>query len=208
MRIVCISDTHTAHNIMTYPIPDGDVLVHAGDFTNIGHYQDVVDFNEWIRKFPHAHKVVVAGNHDICFTIDRELAKAYLFDCTYLQDSSVVIDGFLFYGSPWQPRFYEWAFNADRGPDLAEKWARIPEDVDVLITHSPPKGIGDISSRGNRFGCEDLLQRVIHLNPLLHIYGHNHEGYGKREVGGTIFVNCSICTKDYHPTNTPIVVDI
>jgi Icc-related predicted phosphoesterase len=102
----------------------------------------------------------------------------------------------------------DWAFNLQRGPALREKWALIPEGTDVLITHGPPFGILDWTARGERVGCEDLLEAVRRVKPRLHVFGHIHEGYGEHEQDGTRFVNASICTEAYQPTNAPIVVDV
>ena len=159
MRIVCISDTHKLHYEIKYPVPDGDVFIHAGDFTNVGELSDVIDFNGWLKSLPHQHKIVIAGNHDLCFESSPAKAIPLLEDCIYLQASSVVIEGKLFYGSPWQPRFRDWAFNLDRGEDLAEKWALIPTNTDILITHCPPSGILDRSQSGESLGCSDLSKR-------------------------------------------------
>ena len=49
------------------PIPDGDILIHAGDFTRCGHLQEVRDFNTWLGTLPHKHKIVIAGNHELSF---------------------------------------------------------------------------------------------------------------------------------------------
>ena len=100
-----------------------------------------------------------------------------LTNCTYLQDSSTEIYGLKIYGTPWQPKFCGWAFNLERGQELCEKWDKIPEDTDVLITHTPPVGYGDLCSTGIRAGCVDLLMSVQQrVKPKYHIYGHIHEG--------------------------------
>ena len=103
-----------------------------------------------------------------------------LTNCTYLQDSSTEIYGLKIYGTPWQPKFCGWAFNLERGQELCEKWDKIPEDTDVLITHTPPVGYGDLCSTGIRAGCVDLLMSVQQrVKPKYHIYGHIHEGIRK-----------------------------
>lgn len=83
-----------------------------------------------------------------------------------------------FYGSSWQPWFYDWAFNLQRGTEIRAKWEQIPIDTDVLITHGPPYGFGDRITRGEHVGCLDLLDAVVKIQPRLHIFGHIHEGYG------------------------------
>ena len=63
-RVVAISDTHALHGSMYYPIPDGDILVHAGDFTNVGEIYDVRRFANFLHNLPHKRKIIIAGNHD------------------------------------------------------------------------------------------------------------------------------------------------
>ena len=203
MRLVCISDMH-GYKI---PIPDGDVLICAGDYLRTESLLELEAFNLWLGTLPHRHKIVIAGNHDFVFEKHLEVARAALTSAIYLQDSEVVIDGVRFYGSPWQPEFFSWAFNLPRGQKIADKWAMIPNNTDVLITHGPPNGILDKVQRGH-VGCEELLKVVQAVKPSLHIFGHIHEGYGQVEIGETLFVNASICTDRYKPTNQPICVDI
>ncbi len=207
MRIVCISDTHGLHDQVT-DIPPGDILVHAGDITNHGELDQVRSFNDWIGRLPHTHKLVIAGNHDFCFENDADVSEALLTQCTYLRDSVAVIEGIHFYGSPWQPWFYDWAFNLRRGPDIRQKWELIPPDTDVLITHGPPQGHGDMTQGGEAAGCKDLLELIAQRAIGTHIFGHIHEGYGITQKDGTRYVNASTCTLAYNPTNPPIVIDI
>jgi Icc-related predicted phosphoesterase len=125
----------------------------------------------------------------------------------YLQDEPVEIEGLKFYGSPWQPWFLDWAFNLERGESLRKVWARIPEDTDVLVTHGPPHGILDRTTRGEPVGCEDLRARVEELRTPLHLFGHIHEGYGTERRGQTLFVNASSCTVSYRPLQAPVILD-
>ena len=187
MKLVIVSDTHGYHRNMT--IPAGDVYVHAGDLTTMGSLENAAELNDYLGALPHPHKVVIAGNHDWCFEREPERAQALMTGAIYLQDESVTIDGIKFYGSPWQPWFYDWAFNLKRGKDIAEKWAMIPEDTDVLVTHGPPRGFGDRTFDGRNEGCDDLLVRVRQIKPKLHIFGHIHEAAGQWEEGGTTFIN-------------------
>lgn len=225
MRIVCISDTHN-RQLKDLKIPDGDILIHSGDFSDTGTESNVEQFKQFLLALPHKHKIVIAGNHDLSFDketypstwkrfghsrqFDSDALKATLSSvCTYLEDTSVEINGVKIYGSPWQPTFCDWAFNIERGPPIAAKWDAIPTGVDILITHGPPIGHGDLCSGGNRAGCVDLL-RVIQsrVKPKFHIFGHVHEGYGSTTDGTTVFINASTCTFKYKPTNPPVVFDI
>ena len=206
MKLIAIADTHGFHRSLE--IPDGDILVHAGDLTRHGSLEDVLEFNDFLGTLPHPHKIVIAGNHDLCFENHRKACEGLLTNCIYLQDKEVVIDGVKFYGSPWQPWFYDWAFNLERGSEIRAKWELIPKDTDVLITHGPPYGIGDLTTRGENTGCADLLDVVEETKPKLHIFGHIHEGYGVTANRETTFINASSCDHQYQPNNEPIVYEL
>ncbi len=205
MKIVCISDTHNY-----YPeVPDGDVLVHAGDITMVGKYSRLREFNDWLGTLPHKHKLIIAGNHDLSFEDDTEKAESIITNGTYLCDKDVVIDGVKFWGSPWQPWFNDWAFNVPRGSNsLKAVWDKIPDDTDVLITHGPPYGILDRTLEGDLVGCDLLLARVKEVKPKFHIFGHIHEEYGVTVRDGTTFINASIMNREYKPGNSAIVAGI
>ena len=204
MRIVCISDTHEQHERIV--VPNGDMLICAGDVTANGSTIALQRFGRWMQQQPHAHKILIAGNHDWCF--ERNGQSLLPPDIHYLQDSAIVIAGLRVWGSPWQPRFYDWAFNLDRGPQLAAKWALIPADTDILVTHGPPMGTLDLTPRGDRAGCEALAARLEHLRVRLHVFGHIHHSYGVVERGGRISVNASICDEGYRAANAPVVVEL
>jgi Icc-related predicted phosphoesterase len=87
-------------------------------------------------------------------------------------------------------------------------WAKIPDQVDVLITHGPPANILDLTFLGQHVGCPQLLQRIKQIKPRLHVFGHIHEGYGREEQDSTIFVNASTCNLRYKPSQPPIIVDL
>jgi Icc-related predicted phosphoesterase len=218
MDIVCISDTHSLHCDIAGGVPDGDVLVHAGDHTGANTRGSTEDFLEWFALQPHRHKVFIAGNHDRYFEEDPEWCASLIPDgVTYLQDSGVEIDGVKFWGSPWQPEFCDWHFNLPRGgSELVQAWAKIPSDTDVLITHGPPKGTLDLCPahparfRGEmvNVGCEHLATALERVQPKIHIFGHIHEGYGIVEANGRITVNASSVTGRYRPLNPAIKVAI
>lgn len=206
MRIVAVSDTHNVASHLT--IPDGDVLVHAGDSTYNGKVQEIVAFNAWLGTLPHRHKIIISGNHDWLFQRDLGLARGLMTNAIYLGDSGVKLNGVQFWGSPWQPWFYDWAFNAQRGGDIKRYWDLIPTDTQVLITHGPPMGIRDQCRRDERVGCEELHDAVFRIKPKVHIFGHIHEGYGVEEHDGIRFVNASSCDENYKPVNEPIIIDL
>lgn len=210
MKLVCLSDTHSLHRRLV-DIPEGDVLIHAGDSLGQGTLDNLENLNDWLGELPHRHKIVIAGNHDWAFQEIPELARATLTNALYLEDSGVEIEGVRFWGSPWTPAFLDWAFMLERGQPLHEKWKQIPDNTDVLITHGPPKGIGDEVDMGfgvENVGCLDLLARVEKLSLKAHIFGHIHEGYGVEKKGVTQMVNASTCTVRYEPTNPPVVLEL
>eukprot|EP01064_Diplonema_japonicum_P020110 TRINITY_DN2915_c0_g1_i1.p1 TRINITY_DN2915_c0_g1~~TRINITY_DN2915_c0_g1_i1.p1 ORF type:complete len:285 (+),score=32.37 TRINITY_DN2915_c0_g1_i1:86-940(+) len=231
LRVVCVSDTHTKTDDMqlvyNVPIPDGDILIHAGDFSNTGELKDIVDFNKWLNAQPHKHKIVIAGNHDTSFDVanydniwssfhstkqDPAECRSLLIDndsVTYLENSSCVVEGLTIWGSPWTPRFHDWGFNATRGEPCAEIWRDIPVDTDILITHGPPLGHGDLCFGNHRAGCLDLFRELTtRVHPYLHVFGHVHEGYGVTTNGKTLFANASTCNFRYKPKNPPLVFDV
>lgn len=210
MRLVCVSDTHSLHRRIP-EIPEGDVLIHAGDCLGAGTLDNVEDLNDWLGTLPHRHKIVIAGNHDAAFQETPDLAQRALTNAIYLEDSGVEIEGNHFWGSPWTPPFMDWWFMLDRGQPLHEKWRQIPGNTDVLITHGPPQNIGDEVNMGFRcqnVGCIDLLHRIDQLKLKAHIFGHIHEGYGEYMRGETRLINASTCTVRYAPTNPPIVLEL
>ena len=144
IRIVAISDTHSRHQQIN--VPDGDILIHAGDATMAGGVAEIAAFDHWLGTLPHPVKLFCAGNHDLLFERNPALARGLITNATYLQDELIEALGLRIYFSPWQPRFFDWAFNLDRGAALRAKWDLIPWPLDVLVTHGPPMGILDAAS--------------------------------------------------------------
>lgn len=209
MRFVAFSDTHGFHD--DTHLPQGDVLLFAGDICGWSEgMTEIEQFGAYLAKQPHAHKIVIAGNHDWAFQRNREAAVAALGDVHYLQDDEVTIDGVKIYGSPWQPEFFNWAFNLPRGPELAKVWAKIPEDTQILVTHGPPYEVLDKTTDNRFVGCRELRKRVAALTELkAHVFGHIHEAYGCETVGKTTFYNASICDRGQREAiNPPWVFEI
>jgi len=206
IKFVCLSDTHGRHNKID--IPNGDVLLFCGDFFNFGNLEELYDFNTFLGKLPHTYKIVIAGNHDQLFEKNRTLGESFLTNAIYLQDSFVVINKIKIYGSPWQPRFLNWAFNLDRGQKLQEKWDMIPHDVDILMTHSPPYKCGDKTIDNKYCGCKELRKVIEKIQPKYHIFGHIHEGYGKYKIKKTIEINASALNHQYKYTNKCIIFNL
>ena len=226
-RFVCISDTHGLTHKLPKALPEGDVLLHAGDFSNTGLPKEVDKFLAFLSEQPHSKKIVIAGNHDLTFDVEnyprlwRRFGHTQQFDCEtlkkkvyeasgvfYLEDSGTQINGIHIWGSPWQPEFCGWAFNLTRGDACQSKWDLIPDGVDILMTHGPPLGHGDTLQNGGRSGCVNLLHTIQQrIRPKYHVFGHIHEGYGQTTDGRTVYVNASTCNFLYRPINPPIVFD-
>lgn len=188
-RLVALADTHGYHAKLN--VPDGDVLIHAGDLTQRGTLPQLEAVADWLRALPHRHKVIIAGNHDFALQRDAANARALFHGLTFLEDELATVDGLRVWGSPWQPWFHDWAFNLRRGAAIDEKWKLIPAGVDVLVTHGPPHGYGDVVWSGERVGCEDLTRHLDRVKPRLHFFGHIHEDRGVWTRGETRIVNCS-----------------
>jgi predicted phosphohydrolase len=207
LRLVCMSDLH--HIKHDFPVPDGDVLIIAGDVCGYGRLSELEEFDQFLAGLPHSHKLLIAGNHDWPFvSVNSSEAGQLVKNATYLQDAGIEIGGLQFWGSPWQPWFLDWAFNLPRGPELAAIWKKIPDDTDVLITHTPPYGILDRLISGKHAECADLVHALARVKPKVHVFGHIHEAYGRVEQDGTIYVNASVRNFRYQLVNPPIVVDL
>jgi Icc-related predicted phosphoesterase len=209
MKLALISDTHS--QLDKVKLPDADILLHAGDATYRGDIRELAKFNEDLGKIKDKYKhgiFFTPGNHDGLFEENLSFAKKLITNATVLVDESITIEGKVFYFSPYQPEFCDWYFNLPRGAALKAKWDLIPNSTDVLITHGPPKGILDLCPDGFRAGCEELWKRVIEVKPQIHLFGHIHFSYGMQLFDGITFVNASICTESYTPTNKPIVVEL
>jgi hypothetical protein len=228
MIVTFISDTHNKHNQITEDLPGGDLLIHSGDISSMGYHHELKAFYEWFDNIPnYTTKVFIAGNHDWGFLDARryifhkeahipqrtqELIDSYPH-IPYLQDQPLQVQvqdqTVNLYGSPWQPEFFNWAFNLPRnGEGLREKWANIPSDTDILITHGPAYGYLDkVIGRTDNLGCELLADRIKEISPKIHVCGHIHSGYGYTYDGNTHYVNASILDEGYNFTNRPLTIN-
>ena len=219
MKITLISDTHTRHHEITQDLPGGDLLVHTGDLMNSGrNIEDIKSFCKWFDSLDqYTHKVFIAGNHDKMFQDDPERALEIVNsykNIIYLQDNWVEVGSedkmVKIYGSPWQPWFYDWAFNLPRnGMGLAAKWEAIPDDTDILLTHGPAFGILDtvVGRAYDNLGCELLTERLERLQPKIHVCGHIHTGYGYDFKNGTHHFNAAVLDEQYDYTQVPKTID-
>jgi Icc-related predicted phosphoesterase len=204
VRIVLMGDTHGQHR--TLHVPDGDILIHAGDFTLFNQNRDLVrDFNLWLFKLPHTRKYAIPGNHDFKFADPkwRRLISA----ATLLLNEGIVRDGIRIWGSPLTPSNFE-SFGATSEADCGRIFSRIPAGTDLVITHGPPYGILDVAGSGNRHqGCTHMLAAIRRVRPALHVFGHIHESYGMASVDGTVFVNAALAGPGYRLVRQPIVIE-
>ena len=215
MKITLISDTHNKHKFVTNDLPGGDLLIHAGDISSMGYEHEIREFCKWFNNIDnYTHKVFIAGNHDWGFQNNVEIVKEILNfyeNITYLQDNSTLLgeDMVSVYGSPWQPEFYNWAFNLPRqGVELKEKWDNIPNNTDILITHGPAYGYVDkVIGRTENLGCELLTERIKELKPKIHVCGHIHTGYGYTFDGDTHYINASVLNESYVYYNKPLTIE-
>lgn len=257
VRLAFISDTHGMHGkIEPESIPmDTDILVHCGDLTNVGEPDQIASFVDWAAALPCKPEavVVIAGNHDISLDkngfddrkkrfmprvmwgkvsvadteqlLRSEAAKRARIH--YLNNESVTVMGYKFFGSPESAFFFDWAFNLGRGEPAKALYRTIPDDTDILLTHGPPVGHGDETSRGMLTGDVNLLKEIEgRVRPLISAFGHIHEGYGvtasgplsgaegvtseeaRVGPGRVTYINASTCTLGYVPSQPPIVVDL
>lgn len=191
IRVVCLSDTHCQ---VPENVPNGDLLIHAGDLTQAGTPAELQAQIDWLNSLPHAHKVVIAGNHDTYLDprsratlppTDVEGASLNWGNIHYLQHSGTTLTfpshrnrKLRIHGAPQIPACGgpEFAFQYPRGQDA---WRdTIPSGVDILVTHTPPKHHMDLYG----LGCEHLLSELWRVKPRLHIFGHVHAGRGKETM--------------------------
>ena len=222
LKVTLISDTHAKHNHLRNDLPGGDLLIHAGDFMTSGyHYHEARDFFKWYDKIDNYDtKVFIAGNHDRLMQNDPETMRGELTGyktIEYLEDDwmGMYFDGpngdmpeenVRIYGSPWQPWFYDWAYNLPRnGEELKAKWDAIPDNTDILVTHGPAWGfLDDVEGRrGDHLGCELLAERIKAIKPKIHVCGHIHSGYGHYYDGHTHYFNASVLNERYNYAHEP-----
>jgi Icc-related predicted phosphoesterase len=203
LRLVLLSDTHQRHREVE--VPDGDILIHAGDFTMFSKSMSAIgDFNTWLGELPHQHKIVVPGNHE--FFLEAEPARrSLLTNATVLINEDFEVEGLRIWGSPTTP-LYGGAFGMSLAEDRRRLYAQIPETTDVLITHTPPYGILDSAPDSDlRAGCRELLDSVMRVRPKLHVFGHVHGAYGVFETDHTTFTNAALLGIHGDLDKTPIL---
>jgi Icc-related predicted phosphoesterase len=204
--VVCMADTHRLHREVT--VPDGDVLIHAGDICHLGQStQTLIDFNRWLGDLPHSLKVCVPGNHDLPLEADPENLKL-LGNAIVLVNAGIEFHGLRIWGSP-VTAMSGGAFALENPPNRRRVFAQIPRDTDVLVTHEAPRGILDCAPGGVlHAGDPELIAAVNRLDLLLHVFGHHHGGFGVESRRETVFVNAALFGEDGGIDREPIVLRI
>lgn len=223
-RFVLISDTHNTRPVL----PKGDIFVHAGDLTVKGTQRETEAAMGWFEELAWDFKdiIFVGGNHDwFLYHLSRQLGSQSVRDfahrwgsnITYLENESMLLctggQEIKIWGSPVQPEFCDWAWNQSRGYEIRTTWDKIPNELDLLITHGPPHHILDWVGH-ERVGCRDLRDALDRTQPKVHVFGHIHAGYGKAQIfaqGGrtTQCYNAAVVGEDYklEPKHKPWVLD-
>lgn len=222
MRLCFISDTHTYHEQLQ--LPECDILIHSGDYSFTGTIPEVNKFMGWFSEQKCTHRVVVNGNHEKMFWANPTLFESLIpKNVTFLFDRAVTLEGLNLYGSPHTKEFCGWAYPYYNPKEAEVIWNRIPDNTDILVTHQPPYKIRDgvpfklgreglyvpsLDTEGDPQGCEVLRERLRTIKPMIHSFGHIHEGAGYSEIEGTLYINASICTGKYKPENPCTVVTL
>lgn len=212
MKICCISDFHGQLN---FKVPDCNLLLIAGDicgasqlthqaaYTNGAFYKFLLEIKERIN----CPVVLVPGNHDRIFQEALHMVPK-LPNCDVLIDKPLNLCGYKIYGTPWQPIFFDWAFNLSES-ELERKWSLIPDDTEILVLHGPPHGILDKNLQGEHCGSPSLAKRCDEVKSLkLVVFGHIHCSRGVLEKNGVIYVNAALCDEAYNLTGKPIIVEL
>ena len=197
MKILHISDTHNLHRELTN-LPEADVIVHSGDVSFAGTESEVFDFANWFCDLPYKHKIFIAGNHDNLLYESK--IEGLDDNVHFLQNEQVVIDGVKFYGVPLFMEYYI------SGED-ERMVANIPTDTNVLITHQPPYGILDYDE-GVHHGNKYLLQKVLDIKPVAHLFGHIHKANGIMRQHGIVFANTSLVSYEEGLKFEPRIITI
>lgn len=215
LKIVAISDVHGRWNKLT--IPECDLLISSGDYSFRGERHMVKDFHEWLNRQPAKHIISVQGNHEkwveAHFQEAKELALSVCPRVHFVEHELVEIEGVKIFCSAWTPWFHNWAYNAHRSLDSAQrhqqpyiddKWKDIPQDTNIVVTHGPVHGILDLVYQVDgvtpreRVGCDLLGQRIQQLPDCkIHICGHIHSSHGYKYFNGRHYYNASVCGETY-----------
>ena len=195
-KILVTSDIHG-----TIPqIEPADIFLICGDISPVDDMHTNNSQRKWfegvfvptISKLPAKHIVFIAGNHDVfLYNLYRRNDQHYLKNILpenvhYLCDSSITLEGIKIYGSPWvnrpewgTPNSPVWSFSHDNSDYLAKRFNKIPDDVDILMTHSPPYGYCDMIQNmeyEGHIGSFELTEAINKKKPRYSFFGHIHSG--------------------------------
>ena len=162
----------------------------------------------WLEKQPGDFKLITWGNHDYCGHLIPN--KACDNNIDVVSDGPVMIDGIKFWLTPWSNQFLDWAWMKPHG-DLAEVYAKIPDDIDVLVSHQPPYGYGDLYPNPvqmEHIASSELLYTIERVRPKVVVCGHLHGGYGQYEHQGIPIYNVSVLDEQYRLMNPATVFDV
>ena len=231
MKILATSDMHG--NLNGINLDGIDLAIFAGDIAplySISSY-GVYDQLRWMNKsfydfcqsWPKTKIVFVPGNHDFFPIIEKtfghKLAGKTLdlklaANATMVLDSAIQVNGLNIYGTPWVPIInYNWAFEAEHDK-LIEKFSKIPQGVDILLSHTPPRhGYLGVSLKygvdSDNFGCSELADAIFKKEPKMCLCGHIHSGDHKMNVlGKTKIWNVSRVNESYEVAYEPMVADV
>lgn len=209
MKICAMSDLHGRE----IAIPKCDVLAIAGDISKIG---EVRWFNEVFIPYLKSYKTkydicfLVFGNHDDNLQFFRKDLNVPEY-VKILNDTGFNYKGHIFYGSPWSLRstMIKHSLNTLSKKSLKKIFQNINPHTDVLITHTPPYGIGDtIKGDSYHLGSESLLERIREVKPKIHIFGHIHTGQKWTRENGTDYFNVSVLDDRYELAYKPTIITV
>jgi len=207
VTIVHMSDTHNMHRHI-HELPNADILIHTGDFTQGGSDEELKDFDAWLGEIKSKFRyiVVILGNHDWHETqrqvasgklsaktaVDPNYMRSKFSNCILLQHQEVTICGLRIFGSSWTgwniagaPQKVD-SNNPGRrmmweatGLATTHRFKEIPAHVDILLTHGPAYGILDCVGNRRTWGsCAELIASIQQAKPKVHLFGHLHEQRG------------------------------
>lgn len=203
MRFFAISDTHGMHHQVIIP-ENIDCIIYAGDSTNYKNLNvnliEFEDFLYWFDNLKIENKILIAGNHDAYATKKYNRDKLKEKGIVYLEHEYYTLKGLKIFGSPYTPTFGDWYFMKDRSK-LDSYWKELDNDIDILVTHGPPKSVLDLTESRDyqleQVGDRALYERVTEKRPKFHIFGHLHDFKTCKNFGtyksdfGTTFMNVS-----------------
>jgi hypothetical protein len=215
IRLAAISDLH---GYLPDNFPECDIAVIAGDICPLDDHSPWAQhrwlrdrFGPWLHALPAGSVLGIAGNHDLIFERDEAPFVPYL-PWSYLQDELAEVRGLRVWGSPWIPWLGRgWAFQAPKSTGecaLVDRYDAIPDVIDVLVSHTPPRSHLDRTILDAQVGSTALLDAVHRARPRLLVCGHVHEARGASRMNttgaSTLIANVSAVNFAYEPYPLPV----